>query len=162
MNKIIHAVLVLAVASALGCSHRPASSRAADDSTGSRAHVVNPLGDPALARAKHLAEHEASIAAHQSEPVDESWARETSAALEGELVPTLEKVHARLAQMDCRSATCLATVDFGSYANAATHWPALFATVHRGCGIEFTLGDGAEGATTGYEGTFVYTCGHGV
>jgi hypothetical protein len=153
--------LGLVAATVLGCGNRLPESGAAGGTAGARAPVANPLADLALARAKHQADHKASIAAHRREPFDEAWSRETSATLRRELMPALEELHARLAEMDCRSATCLATIDFGSYADASNDWPALFATPHPGCSIEFMLDDRPESPTTPFEATFVYACAHG-
>jgi hypothetical protein len=62
-----------------------------------------------------LARHEAAIVAHRKEPLDPVWSPRAQAAFTGELSALAASARCNVANVDCRSASCIADLRFKSY-----------------------------------------------
>jgi hypothetical protein len=72
----------------------------------------------------YLAQIRARLRAHEAEQADPGWASETSTALTGamEAFAASRKHGSKLHAIDCRSTSCVATMEFPSYSAAMTHF----------------------------------------
>lgn len=97
-----------------------------------------------LAREQIRHEMEARFSAHEQAPVDQTWASTASAKLERQLAALGDSPAggATLAAVDCRAGSCLATVDFSSYAAALTGYSAY--TTHFYDGINCAIAAAIE------------------
>jgi hypothetical protein len=135
------------------------------DGSRSSVHVDGGDGSPkapvlshAEAKAKGLAAHHASLAAHATEPRDSPWAQETEALLQKDLAVLAARTHASILSVDCRTRSCVATIGFASVADALQNArPAVAAANHVPCSSESALDD-AEDAASPYPMTVVYEC----
>lgn len=85
---------------------------------------AEPLADPeAQARAAEAAWF-GSIDRHEAEPTDAGWANETETVLQRELSAALQGASDEI-EVDCRSESCLASVEFGDYTEATTMFASL-------------------------------------
>jgi hypothetical protein len=67
---------------------------------------------------KELETYHRLVATHESEPVDSAWATPLSESIQARLAPEKGDRSFDLARVDCRSSTCVATLSFGSPAEA--------------------------------------------
>jgi hypothetical protein len=113
---------------------------------------------PAEAREAQAARHALAIAAHRDEPIDPRWARETASAFEDDLAKIAARAHFTIERVDCRSASCLASVTFSRYADAQVGWGHLLHGDYRvACAREITLDEPAD-PTAPYQTTMVVDC----
>jgi hypothetical protein len=76
-------------------------------------------------REQLLARHEASIAGHQQQPVDHKWASTTATSFQADIGSFAEHAKLSLVSVDCRTTTCIATVEWASYENAIKNYERL-------------------------------------
>lgn len=93
----------------------------------------------------HFARHRASLAAHAREGDDPQWARPTEAAISAQLAALSRDGHFAVVATHCRSASCIATVEWPSYLDAEAYWSALLGGHYGACGVAVTLERKAAG-----------------
>lgn len=113
--------------------------------------------DPEAARRKHHDEHEASLKAHAEESVDPAWAPAEAEILREGLLKSAADGAYRVVDVDCRSRSCTAVVEFGSHTAAEQDWKRLLYTpLESHCGSSVWIGDPDESIP--YRTTVVFDC----
>jgi hypothetical protein len=114
--------------------------------------------DPAAYQEALVSDHLAAIAAHDREGLDSSWARASEASLKNDLVPLAQARGFDVMSLDCRTKTCVAHLQFASFADAQTKWQSVLNMQnHAGCGTEVTL-DVPTDPLARYDLSTVYDC----
>jgi hypothetical protein len=97
--------------------------------------------------------HEEAVRAHEREPYDPAWSRASSQTLQANL-DALAKDRAlgfKVVDIDCRTTTCIGSLEWGSYGQAAAQWQSVLNHPYDvNCAREVTLPD-----PPGNGGTFV-------
>jgi hypothetical protein len=107
--------------------------------------------------AAHVAEHEASLNAHNQEPRDRTWAPAAEASLLAGL-NALPELGGRTTQVDCRSKTCTAQVEWSNYAAALAGYPqVLHANLQTNCSKSTVLPE-PQDREQPYKAAFVFDC----
>ena len=111
---------------------------------------------PADLDKQHQAERERLIDEHDREPRNRKWASEAEAKLTENLA-VIGKGKFEAVRVDCRSSTCMATVEWPSYREArAGHMDLLHMTTAVNCIREITVPPPADPEAR-YQGTMVMT-----
>jgi hypothetical protein len=107
---------------------------------------------------RHHDEHQKGLEAHAKEPVDRQWARATEESLERRLAETSSAAKFRLVDVNCRTTSCSATVEFESYGDAQRNWGRLlYITQDVKCGSRVWL-DEPPNKTARFQTTALYDC----
>ncbi len=90
--------------------------------------------------------HTAVLEAHASEPTDPKWAPHATSALRGHLEDLAPKLKGRLVDLDCRSVTCVGTLEWPSRADAMQSVRTMATTAyrHENCAREFWVTNGGS------------------
>jgi hypothetical protein len=72
-----------------------------------------------------LQQRQAQLEAHQREPVDFFWAKEAHTSLAADFAPLTRGDAFRVRGIDCRTTTCVATVEWPSYTKATEDYARL-------------------------------------
>lgn len=84
-----------------------------------------PPMSPEEARAFHERTFNEQLSAHSRQQVDSGWAPAMRTQLSRELEPLQSTSGFRLGDIDCRSTTCVAQVEWPTYADAMAHYSTL-------------------------------------
>ncbi len=87
--------------------------------------------------------------------MDDGWAASESAALGKVLGAASDAHHFKVVSLDCRSATCAATLEWPSYGEAVGTMDDLLHAPDVPCGRQVVLPEPAD-ATAGYTTTVLY------
>jgi len=117
----------------------------------------SPTPTPQESWARHLEEHCKALEAHEREPVDAAWARDEAAAVGGALKDVAEKGQFATREVDCRSSTCVATVEWPSARTAQRQWKTLLAPDYGPCTVEVMLDEPSDPAAP-FQTKVVYDC----
>jgi hypothetical protein len=116
-----------------------------------------PTTTPEEGLARIRARHQETIAEHKRQAADPTFAREMSKTIDGALRGLAEGGEFRIADIDCRNTSCIATVEWPSFAVATQRWNKLLEASYGACGVNVALDDGA--ATTGaFQTQVVFDC----
>jgi len=74
--------------------------------------------DPAQVRRDALEQHAGLLKKHDQEAVDAAWARQSAPAIREDLTAVAGANKFRLVEVDCRTTTCTAILEWGSFADA--------------------------------------------
>jgi hypothetical protein len=77
-----------------------------------------PIATVEESKARHAAQESRALEEHRSEPVDEAWSQAAQASLRLELEGLVQPADARLGNIECRSTSCVATIEWMSYGRA--------------------------------------------
>jgi len=83
--------------------------------------------------------HRSALAQHAREPPDPSWAHEMSSLIGRGLAAAAADGGFKILGVDCRSRTCVASVDWNSASAAYSKWPAVVRGSYGPCGVEVVL-----------------------
>lgn len=83
--------------------------------------------------------HRSALAQHDGEPADPSWAQEMSSFIRRRLVAAAAGGGFKVLGVDCRSRTCVASVDWESASAAYGKWQAVVQGNYERCGVEVVL-----------------------
>jgi hypothetical protein len=109
-------------------------------------------------RAQHLMEHDGRLARHKAAQVDPSWAPRVSAAFQRDLGAIAPLGHFDVLDVDCRTDSCVATLEFVDYKTAQQNWRTLMQKPYQeNCGCTVFLDEPRDGATK-YQTSVVYNC----
>ncbi len=84
-----------------------------------------PRLDREQARQELLERQQAQLAAHQREPVDFVWSQAAHASFSADFSVLTRGESFQVKGLDCRTATCVVTVEWGNYAEASAGYPEL-------------------------------------
>jgi hypothetical protein len=102
--------------------------------------------------------HQDLIAEHWREPQQSRWSAPAEATFQNDLAKLATTGKFTVNQVDCRTATCIATLSWASRGDAKQAMPEiLHAHYQTNCGRTLHLPDATEGAST-YEATVVFDC----
>jgi len=167
---VMAGVLTIGFAAGLGSSWVSAVAGAAQKAT------TAPAVGPALDRpgpapsgvtggeqvVDHKAEHERAIARHDNEPVDGRRSVGLAAALGRELKGIKDAGGFRVVSLDCRTETCVATIEWSNHALAIQNWaPVLNHHYPPGCGVDMAL-DAPSTANAPFQTRVVFDCPKGL
>jgi hypothetical protein len=132
------------------------------DSSNAAPRPPSPPADEVATMEQHKREveqrHEQAIRTHRAQPIDPAWARKTNAMLQSDLTELAASSSFKLIEADCRTTSCIATVEWPSYGKAMVEWRRL---LHHGyqanCSREITLPD-AQDPQGAYQATIVLDC----
>jgi hypothetical protein len=107
-----------------------------------RPEAAEPVGDPAppprlQTAAQMLAQHDADVEKHYREPIDGRWAPAASKAFGDDLAGAVDQLsgHFKVTELDCRSDTCVAALQWPSRNEALNEWNDLLTFPYRAnCG----------------------------
>jgi hypothetical protein len=109
---------------------------------------------PPPSAAEQLRQHEADVEEHYRKPVDSRWAPAVTKAYSEDLAGAVQQLsaHFKLEQLDCRSDTCVATLQWPTRGAAMTEWNDLLTFPYRAnCGRAIVLpepaADGSDSAS---------------
>lgn len=106
----------------------------------------------------HKARHFRSIMEHDAEPVDGTWSGQATTELTNALHEIGVKGGFRVAQVDCRSKSCVATIEWPNYAAASAAWGEILVHQYRlPCRTSVYLEDPID-VTPPYRTAVVYEC----
>jgi len=90
---------------------------------------------------RHAEEHHAKWIAHERETIDNRWAGPTERKLDAQLSSMAGAGNFKVTHLDCRSRSCAAELEFGSYDDYQRQWPHLLhsAAADTRCGTEIWL-----------------------
>lgn len=109
-------------------------------------------------RAEHLADHEAAIAKHWASPVDPSWSGKSASSFQKDLGDVASKGKFDVVRVDCRSSSCLGTLEWSSYDDAKRNFEnVLVHSYDVNCAREIFLPEPAN-AQARYQATAVFDC----
>jgi hypothetical protein len=102
---------------------------------------------PAEEGIRRQRQHEDLLANHLRETVDPEWAQRSSVSVSSELKTLAESRHFSLLELDCRRTSCVADIEWQSYADARTEYDALLHGRFSGinCGSEILVPPGTGG-----------------
>lgn len=110
---------------------------------------------------KELSYREEFIDKHNQEPVDSAWSQTTNQSLHEQLVAAETRDGAKLKQVDCRSKTCIATLEFPTPSDALTYVQAggktATSAAAKVCNGSIMIPTPPTGAGS-YDLTVLYTC----
>jgi len=102
------------------------------------------------------------LAEHQSEPVDPSWARPAEALLDEDFVALGEEAGFEFIDVTCASTTCVATVEWPSYHEAAEGYSEiLHHRFRQNCGRVITI-EPADNPEDVYRMPILFECAEGI
>jgi hypothetical protein len=136
-------VAIAAVAVALGTATWLISSRVKATATTGRAEAAAVA--PERSVETPLAHHRAALAAHARERDDPPWARAAEAAIGKQLAALAREGRFAVVGTRCRSASCVATVEWPSYPDAESNWSAVLRGNYGECGVAVILDPAAAG-----------------
>jgi hypothetical protein len=114
--------------------------------------------DPAQVRRDALEQHAGLLKKHDHEAVDAAWARQSMPAIREDLTAIAEANKFRLVEVDCRTTTCTATLEWGSFAEAVQSIQMVAAAPSRlKCSHQITLPEPEAGGST-YRATVLLDC----
>jgi hypothetical protein len=113
------------------------------------------VGDMAQAAAANRAAYHSRLDAHAHEPLDPDWAKTAEGTIREKLDHMAREARARLVSFDCRSRSCVATLEFASYNEAFRGLTAVVGSV--ACRSESTLDDPPD-ASIPFQVTILYDC----
>jgi hypothetical protein len=116
--------------------------------------VASPAADQPQA-SNAAADHQSRLQEHEREAVDEGWAASKSEALGKVLGAAAEAHHFKMVSLDCRSATCAATLEWPSYGEAVGTMDDLLHAPNVPCGRQVVLPEPTD-ATASYTTTVLY------
>ncbi len=95
-----------------------------------------------------------------SEPVDSRWSKEANAAFRKELGEIGARGKFTVGDVDCRTTSCLAKVDWGSYSDAESGWhQVMFGHYSKKCSRQvFVPAPDEEHVNAPYEGEVFFDC----
>lgn len=109
-------------------------------------------------RGQLLSKHQEAIENHRREPVDSSWSRSTSELFTSDIESLAEKADLKLIEVDCKSRSCLATVEWKSFSEAQSNYSALLHHSYAAnCSREILLPEPDDLAAP-YQATAVFDC----
>jgi hypothetical protein len=107
---------------------------------------------------RHFEAHERALRAHAAEPVDPGWAPRTAAAFGEDLEKLRARSEARVRDVDCRSSSCVARLQWKSYQDARAHFASVLGARYQvACATEITLPDPVD-TSRPYEASVIYGC----
>lgn len=109
-------------------------------------------------KAEHLARHRKALDDHLLEPFDPAWASSTAKTIQEGLQGIAASGHLTALKPDCRSRTCVATVQWPSAAAAYQGWNALLNPNYGNCGVEVVLDDPSDPAAM-FRTQVLFNCG---
>jgi hypothetical protein len=117
--------------------------------------------DPDAARAEIIASHAAAIDAHWQERSDASWAPRATDATHRDLegIAVQAEVPFEIMDVDCRSTTCLAELEWSSYGAAVGGYPDLLHHAYAlDCARRIVLPEPATSHDDRYRASLVIDC----
>jgi hypothetical protein len=108
--------------------------------------AASPL-DPAKELTVLREQHRSALAQHAREPADPPWATEMSSVIGRGLAAIAFDGEFKVLGVDCRSRTCVASVDWESASTAYSRWPAVVRGSYGRCGVEVVLDEPAAAKT---------------
>jgi type IV secretory pathway VirB10-like protein len=94
---------------------------------------------PAATAVEIREKHRVALDQHAREPADSRWAQEMSAIVGTGLKTGATKGQFRVLDVDCRSRTCVASVEWESASTAYRQWKTLLGATYGQCGVEVVL-----------------------
>ena len=120
-----------------------------------------PPSDPAVRereRAQTIARHEEAIRNHKQQPVDPAWSRGAAAQLRSDLAEVGASSGFSIVEVECRTTSCISTLEWPSYGKALTGWQELLHHPYKSnCSREITLAEPEDGQGP-YQATAVFDC----
>jgi hypothetical protein len=110
-------------------------------------------------KAFHRAEHRKALDDHKRETLDPSWARDTAETLATTLRPITASAAASLVNLDCRSKTCVADIEWADFPAAMRGWKSVLQADYDRCSVRVTLDD-ARDPNTRFRTSVLFTCPH--
>lgn len=130
-----------------------------------RSEPAAPLAPPPRpsreeARQQLLAQHQQQLDRHSREPVDPSWAREAQGSFTSDFVGLAQGQPFEVRGVDCRSTTCVTTLEWPSYAEATQGYALLLQHAYRlDCARTLLLPEPAD-VTARYQAQLLLDCGN--
>jgi hypothetical protein len=125
-----------------------------------------PVSDPAAPamtteqrKELHRAEHRRALEDHARESLDPAWARATTVALTTALRPIAARSEAAVVSVDCRSATCVADLEWPNLPTAARGWRPVLEGDYDRCSVRVTLDDAVDPKQR-FRTRVLFTCPH--
>jgi FtsZ-interacting cell division protein YlmF len=109
-------------------------------------------------RLRRVEMHQRAIDEHWKEPVDKAWASSTASQFEEDFGAIEEKSGLKLMSVDCKSQSCVATVEWKNYDEAQQKYDEiLHHSYATNCTREILLPEPANKAVP-YQATAVFNC----
>jgi hypothetical protein len=89
------------------------------------APLATPRPSAEEAREQLFQQHQQQLDRHSREPVDASWAREAQGAFASDFAALTQGQSFQVRRIDCRSTTCVTTLEWPSYAEATQGYALL-------------------------------------
>ena len=113
----------------------------------------------AQSKALQRAEHRRALEDHARESLDPAWARDTTNALTTALRPIAAGSDAAVVGVDCRSATCVADIEWPNLPAATRGWLPVLEGDYDRCSVRVTL-DEAVDPNQRFRTRVLFTCPH--
>lgn len=109
-------------------------------------------------KARLLSNHQEAIEKHRREPVDSSWSRSTTELFTSDIESLEEKADLKLISVDCKTRSCIATIEWKSFNEAQSNYGAILHHPYAAnCSREILLPEPDEPADP-YQVTVVFDC----
>jgi hypothetical protein len=106
---------------------------------GSQEQPAVPPSDPAVEAAVERERHRVALDEHAREPANPSWAQQMATVVDRGLKERAAKGGFDVTDVDCRSRTCVASVEWKSAADAYHQWKQILGADYGSCGVEVVL-----------------------
>jgi len=114
--------------------------------------------DPEQARLYYENEHQRKIEEHYTEVVDKAWQRRTTPMFEHDLGIVAGEAGFEVSSVDCRSVTCVATLNWDNFEHARTTYAdVLHYAYDANCAGEIILPRPAD-KSLNYDATVIFNC----
>jgi len=140
------------------------SAHTNDGPRGSQRGAIQPVAPPPSEqqssddRRTTSARHARDIEDHGREPVDIKWARRTEATFRSELTQLGEAHGFSVVSTDCRTTTCVSTLEWPQYGKAVGGWrDIVVARYETNCGRDIVLPE-PDDPSQPYRATVVFDC----
>lgn len=116
-------------------------------------------GDHRREAAEERAQFQALVDDHRRDRVDAAWSRAASAGLRGDLGSLATEGHFQVLEMDCRSSSCVATLEWPTFSEARHARAALIGhRYHPNCAYGLSLPE-PDDAASAYRTSMIFQCG---